>query len=117
MQRGGGPYPLYPVALAKAADAASTVLAMSSSLCAAPTMAASNCEGGQYTPAPSNAACHAANRFVSDAAASPHDRTGSLRKKTVSIEPMRCTRTTAHLLAAARTSPVSSDALVTSSRL
>src|ERR1017187_8097933 len=73
--------------------AAAIVFAISSSVCAALTNAASNCEGARYTPRSSIFRKNRPNRAVSHFFADSQSVTGPSVKKNVNIEPTRFTVT------------------------
>src|SRR5690606_25694600 len=77
---GGGGHawapPLLTYSAANAAVTTATVRSMSSSVCATERKAASNWEGGQYTPLSSTRVCQRPNRSRSERSASVQLRTG-----------------------------------------
>src|SRR5215831_13375894 len=74
-------------ATANASFAAAIVCWMSSSVCAALKNAASNCDGGRYTPFSSMARKNLPNASVSDFAAESQPVTGQGAKNQVNIDP------------------------------
>src|SRR6185312_16818490 len=79
----------HAVTAANASLAAATVCCTSSSVCAALKKAASNCEGGRYTPASSMARWNFPNALVSLFAAESQSVTGPSWKNHVNIDPTR----------------------------
>ena len=83
-----------------------TVRATSASVCAFERNAASYCEGGQYSPRAKSSRWKTANFFVSLEEASAQFFTGPFVKKSVIIEPTRCTQPSTPVRARAASRPL-----------